>query len=92
MNVVTAIYATIKGWVTLVPLVAIVDGIASALLIGGLAGLRRYANGRSRPRISRRRRRCGRRKRSPQAHVSPTTVSRVLNNYPYVKEGRREIV
>ena len=37
--VVTAIYASIKGWATLVPPVAIIGGIASALLIGGLAGL-----------------------------------------------------
>lgn len=37
--VVTAIYATIKGWTTLVPPVAIIGGLASALLIGGFAGL-----------------------------------------------------
>ena len=37
--VVTAVYATIKGWATLVPPVAIVGGLAAALLIGGLAGL-----------------------------------------------------
>jgi putative ABC transport system permease protein len=37
--VVTAIYATIKGWATLVPPVAIVGGSAAALLIGGIAGL-----------------------------------------------------
>jgi putative ABC transport system permease protein len=36
---VTAIYAGIRGWATLVPPVAIIGGIASALLIGGLAGL-----------------------------------------------------
>jgi putative ABC transport system permease protein len=37
--VVTAVYATIKGWATLVPSVAIVGGLTAALLIGGLAGL-----------------------------------------------------
>jgi putative ABC transport system permease protein len=37
--VVTAIYANIKGWATLVPPVAIVGGIVAALLIGGVAGL-----------------------------------------------------
>lgn len=37
--VVTAIYASIKGWATLVPPVAIIGGIAAALLIGGMAGL-----------------------------------------------------
>ncbi len=36
---VTAIYANIKGWTTLVPPGAIVGGLAAALLIGGLAGL-----------------------------------------------------
>jgi putative ABC transport system permease protein len=36
---VTTIYANIKGWVTLVPPIAIVGGIAAALLIGGIAGL-----------------------------------------------------
>ena len=37
--VVTAIYANIKGWATLVPPVAIIGGITAALLIGGIAGL-----------------------------------------------------
>jgi putative ABC transport system permease protein len=37
--VVTAFYANIKGWATLVPPVAIVGGIVAALLIGGVAGL-----------------------------------------------------
>jgi putative ABC transport system permease protein len=37
--VVTAIYASVKGWATLVPPVAFIGGIASALLIGGMAGL-----------------------------------------------------
>jgi putative ABC transport system permease protein len=37
--VVTAIYANIKGWATLVPPIAMVGGIAAALLIGGIAGL-----------------------------------------------------
>jgi putative ABC transport system permease protein len=60
--VVTAVYATIKGWATLVPSVAIVGGLTAALLIGGLAGLRRCANGQSKRRICRRRRRCGRRR------------------------------
>jgi putative ABC transport system permease protein len=36
--VVTAVYATIKGWATLVPPAAIIGGLAAALLIGGLAG------------------------------------------------------
>jgi len=36
---VTAVYATIKGWATLVPPIAIFGGIAAALLIGGIAGL-----------------------------------------------------
>lgn len=36
---VTAIYANIKGWATLVPPVAIIGGIAAALLIAGVAGL-----------------------------------------------------
>jgi putative ABC transport system permease protein len=36
---VTAAYATIKGWATLVPPIAIIGGIAAALLIGGIAGL-----------------------------------------------------
>ena len=37
--VVTAIYASIKGWATLVPPVAMIGGFAAALLIGGMAGL-----------------------------------------------------
>lgn len=37
--VVTAVYATIQGWTTLVPPVAIVGGLGAAVLIGGLAGL-----------------------------------------------------
>ena len=37
--VVTAIYANIKGWATLVPPIAVIGGIAAALLIGGIAGL-----------------------------------------------------
>jgi len=37
--VVTAIYSNIKGWATLVPPIAIVGGIAAALLIGGIAGV-----------------------------------------------------
>lgn len=36
---VTAIYANIKGWATLVPPVAIIGGITAALLIGSIAGL-----------------------------------------------------
>jgi putative ABC transport system permease protein len=36
---VTAIYANIKGWATLVPPVALIGGITAALLIGGIAGL-----------------------------------------------------
>jgi putative ABC transport system permease protein len=36
---VTAVYAHIKGWATLVPPVAIVGGFAAAMLIGGIAGL-----------------------------------------------------
>ena len=38
-TLVTAIYANIKGWATLVPPFAIIGGIAAALFIGGLAGL-----------------------------------------------------
>ena len=37
--VVTAIYANVKGWATLVPPIAIMGGIVAALLIGGIAGL-----------------------------------------------------
>jgi putative ABC transport system permease protein len=37
--VVTAIYASIKGWATLVPPIAMIGGFAAALLIGGMAGL-----------------------------------------------------
>jgi putative ABC transport system permease protein len=37
--VVTAVYASIKGWATLVPPVAVFGGVAAALLIGGVAGL-----------------------------------------------------
>jgi putative ABC transport system permease protein len=37
--VVTAIYASAKGWATLVPPAAMVGGFAAALLIGGVAGL-----------------------------------------------------
>lgn len=36
---VTAIYANIKGWATLVPPIAVIGGITAALLIGGIAGL-----------------------------------------------------
>jgi putative ABC transport system permease protein len=36
---VTAIYANIKGWATLVPPTALIGGITAALLIGGMAGL-----------------------------------------------------
>jgi putative ABC transport system permease protein len=36
---VTAVYANIKGWATLVPPLAMIGGIAAALLIGGIAGL-----------------------------------------------------
>ena len=36
---VTAIYANIKGWATLVPPIALIGGITAALLIGGIAGL-----------------------------------------------------
>jgi putative ABC transport system permease protein len=42
---VTAIYASIKGWATLVPPSAVIGGIAAALLISGLAGL--YPAGRA---------------------------------------------
>jgi putative ABC transport system permease protein len=37
--IVTTIYANIKGWATLVPPIALIGGITSALLIGGIAGL-----------------------------------------------------
>ncbi|MCP4424969.1 MAG: ABC transporter permease [Chloroflexi bacterium] len=36
---VTAVYANIKGWATIVPPSAIIGGLAAALLIGGIAGL-----------------------------------------------------
>jgi len=36
---VTAVYANIQGWATLVPPVAIIGGLVVAVLIGGLAGL-----------------------------------------------------
>jgi len=36
---VTAVYANLKGWATLVPPIAIIGGIVAALLIGGIAGL-----------------------------------------------------
>jgi len=36
---VTAIYANIKGWATIVPPIAVIGGIVAALLIGGIAGL-----------------------------------------------------
>jgi len=36
---VTAIYASIKGWATRVPAIAVIGGIAAALLIAGIAGL-----------------------------------------------------
>jgi putative ABC transport system permease protein len=36
---VTAVYANIQGWMTLVPPVAILGGLGAAVLIGGLAGL-----------------------------------------------------
>jgi len=36
---VTAIYANIKGWATLVPPIAMMGGLAAALLISGIAGL-----------------------------------------------------
>lgn len=37
--IVTAIYANIKGWATLVPPIAIIGGFAAALCIGAIAGL-----------------------------------------------------
>ena len=36
---ITAIYANLKGWATLVPPAAMIGGIGAALLIGGIAGL-----------------------------------------------------
>ena len=42
---ITAIYANIKGWATLVPPGAVIGGIVAALLIGGIAGL--YPAGRA---------------------------------------------
>jgi len=35
----TRVYATIKGWETLVPTIALAGGVAAALLIGAVAGL-----------------------------------------------------
>jgi putative ABC transport system permease protein len=37
--VVTAAYATVQGWPTVVPIWAIAGGLAAALIIGGVAGL-----------------------------------------------------
>jgi putative ABC transport system permease protein len=37
--VATGVYANIKGWETLVPPVAVIGGFATALLVGGVAGL-----------------------------------------------------
>jgi len=42
---ITAIYASIKGWATLVPPLAVIGGITAALLIAGIAGL--YPAGRA---------------------------------------------
>jgi putative ABC transport system permease protein len=42
---VTAVYANLKGWAILVPPIAVIGGIAAALLIAGLAGL--YPAGRA---------------------------------------------
>ncbi len=36
---VTAVYANIRGWGTLVPMVAVVGGLAAAVVIGAIAGL-----------------------------------------------------
>lgn len=36
---VTAAYASFKGWATLIPTIAIVGGVAAALIIGAIAGL-----------------------------------------------------
>ncbi len=36
---VTAVYANVRGWATLIPPVAIVGGVVAALLIGAVAGL-----------------------------------------------------
>jgi putative ABC transport system permease protein len=36
---VTAVYANIKGWATIVPPIAMIGGMAAALLISGIAGL-----------------------------------------------------
>jgi putative ABC transport system permease protein len=38
-SVVTAAYATVQGWPTVVPIWAIAGGLAAALIIGGVAGL-----------------------------------------------------
>jgi putative ABC transport system permease protein len=35
----TSVYATIKGWETLVPTIALAGGVGAALLIGAVAGL-----------------------------------------------------
>ena len=36
---VTAVYANIRGWDTLIPMVAIVGGVVAAIVIGAVAGL-----------------------------------------------------
>ncbi len=38
-STVTAVYATVQGWPTVVPTWVVVGGIAAALIIGGVAGL-----------------------------------------------------
>jgi putative ABC transport system permease protein len=38
-SVVTAAYATVQGWPTVVPIWVIAGGLAAALIIGGVAGL-----------------------------------------------------
>ncbi len=35
----TTVYADVRGWDTLIPTVAIVGGIAAAVVIGAVAGL-----------------------------------------------------
>jgi len=42
---ITAIYANIKGWATVMPPAAVIGGIVAALLIAGIAGL--YPAGRA---------------------------------------------
>ena len=38
-SAITAVYATVQGWPTVVPSWAVAGGLAAALIMGGVAGL-----------------------------------------------------